>query len=43
LINVHDEDIIDETMDKGKGVILMSAHLSNWELFAYAFPFFYKL
>ena len=40
LIKVHDEEIIDDTMDKGKGMILMSAHLSNWELFAYAFPFF---
>lgn len=40
LIKVHDEEVFDEVMDKSKGMILMSAHLSNWELFAYAFPFF---
>ncbi len=40
LIKVNNEEVIEEGLNKNKGMIAMSAHFSNWELFAYAFPYY---
>lgn len=40
IVKVNNVEIFEEGLNKGKGLILMSAHFSNWELFAYAFPYF---
>ncbi len=40
LIKVNNVEIFEEGLKKDKGIILMSAHFSNWEMFAYAFPYF---
>jgi KDO2-lipid IV(A) lauroyltransferase len=40
IIKVDNAELFEEGLNKNKGLILMSAHFSNWELFAYAFPYF---
>jgi len=40
IIKVNSAELFEEGLNKNKGLILMSAHFSNWELFAYAFPYF---
>ncbi|MBX7045147.1 MAG: hypothetical protein K1X86_04840 [Ignavibacteria bacterium] len=40
IIKVDNAEIFEEGLNKNQGLILMSAHFSNWELFAYAFPYF---
>lgn len=40
IIKVNNAELFEEGLNKNKGLILMSAHFSNWELFAYAFPYF---
>lgn len=40
IVKVNNVELFEEGLNKGKGLILMSAHFSNWELFAYAFPYF---
>lgn len=40
IIKVNNVEIFEEGLNKNKGLILMSAHFSNWEMFAYAFPYF---
>ncbi|MDR0820043.1 MAG: lysophospholipid acyltransferase family protein [Endomicrobium sp.] len=34
---IYDEDMIKRVLDKGRGLVLMSAHFGNWELSALAF------
>jgi KDO2-lipid IV(A) lauroyltransferase len=34
---VYDKDMIDKTLSKGKGLVLLSAHYGNWELSALGF------
>jgi Kdo2-lipid IVA lauroyltransferase/acyltransferase len=31
-------EIVSRSLDKGRGVLFLSAHLSNWELTAFAYP-----
>ncbi len=40
IIKTHNVETFEEGLNKCKGLILMSAHFSNWEMFAYAFPYF---
>lgn len=37
-ISVTGNKIMDDAITKGKGVILLSGHISNWELSAFAYP-----
>ncbi len=37
-IKVHGNQLMDDAVTKGKGTILLSGHISNWELSAYAYP-----
>jgi KDO2-lipid IV(A) lauroyltransferase len=34
---IYDKEMIDKTLAKGKGLVLLSAHFGNWELSALAF------
>ncbi|MCA6071557.1 MAG: lysophospholipid acyltransferase family protein [Endomicrobium sp.] len=34
---IYDKEIIDKALDRGKGLVLLSAHFGNWELSALAF------
>lgn len=38
LVTFDGRDNVDETLKKGKGVIILTAHLGNWELFGASFP-----
>ncbi|MDR2676606.1 MAG: lysophospholipid acyltransferase family protein [Endomicrobium sp.] len=40
---IYDENIIKKALDKGNGLILMSAHFGNWELSAFALSKKYPL
>ena len=40
-IKYHDHEVIDDALKKNSGVIFASAHMSNWEYTAFAYPLNY--
>lgn len=42
IVTYHNHEPVDESISEGKGTFLLSGHLSNWELEAFAYPAIYK-